>query len=64
MIGHTKDFENKVEQLTSFELFRKGLNNVEILTYDELLNRAKFIIGNQKESTVEDEEDDDFDLPF
>jgi hypothetical protein len=64
LIGHTKEFNNDVEQITSFELFRKGLNNVEILTYDELLERARFIIGQDKTSNSEPESDDEYDLPF
>lgn len=32
----------------TFELFRRNLNNIEIITYDELYNRAKFIIENTK----------------
>lgn len=62
LIGHTKEFGDNLDKLTSFELFRKGLNNVEILTYDELLNRAKFILGNQKENVIDEIEDND--LPF
>jgi hypothetical protein len=64
LIGNSKEFNNNIEQLTTFELFRKGLYNVEILTYDELLERARFILGQ----TVLDEkvelEDDELDLPF
>jgi hypothetical protein len=31
------------EQLSSFELFRRGLGDVEVITFDELLERARFI---------------------
>lgn len=64
LIGHTKEFDNNIEQLTTFKLFRKGLNNVEILTYDELLERAKFITGHDEEDNIETETDEDFDLSF
>jgi hypothetical protein len=32
------------EQLSSFEFFRRGVLDVEIITYDELYQRAKFIV--------------------
>lgn len=63
LIGNTSEFDNNIEQITSFELFRKGLNNVEILTYDELLERARFILGIDKiQSEIPIEETED--LPF
>lgn len=37
------DQEKKIKAKT-FELFRRNLRNVEILTYDELLDRAKYIV--------------------
>lgn len=64
LIGDTSQFENDSEKLTSFELFRQGLTNIEILTYDELLERAKFIVGNLKNTEKDTEQDDDDDLPF
>jgi hypothetical protein len=33
-------------KLRTFELFRRDSRNVEILTYDELYERAKFIVGH------------------
>ncbi len=64
LIGNTSEFKNSLEQLTTFELFRKGLNNVEILTYDELLERARFILGQSKNRNLESVENKDDDLPF
>jgi hypothetical protein len=60
LIGNTKEFEKCVEQLTTFELFRKGLNNLEILTYDELLERARFIVGHSKPE-IKNQSETDFD---
>ncbi|PQJ84465.1 Shedu immune nuclease family protein, partial [Aliivibrio sifiae] len=34
----------------TFELFRRDSRNVEILTYDELFERAAFIVGNEHKS--------------
>ena len=36
---------NTLERRNCFEIFRGQLKNTEIVTYDELLNRARFIIG-------------------
>ena len=32
------------EQLSSFELYRRGITDVEIITFDELYQRARFIV--------------------
>ena len=32
------------EQMESFELYRKSHNEVEVITFDELYERARFII--------------------
>lgn len=63
LIGNTKQFDNDLSKLTTFELFRRGLNSVEILTYDELLERAKFILGQKEPSSKENQGRND-DLPF
>lgn len=65
LIGNTAEFKNDLEKITTFELFRKGLNNVEILTYDELLERAKFILDNKEiKFEILNEETKDDDWPF
>ena len=56
------------DKLGSFQLFRRNLHNPEIITYDELLGRAKYIVDSDSESTEEDDfldkyEDND-DIPF
>ncbi|MGV9334803.1 DUF4928 family protein [Nocardia sp. NPDC003726] len=35
------------EQVSSFELYRRSVSDVEIITFDELLARAKFIVGDE-----------------
>jgi hypothetical protein len=45
------------DQRQSFELFRRGLFNPEILTFDELYQRAEFIVkhvGNGEKPTLRD----------
>lgn len=48
IIGADSQFEGteKIKQikLRTFELFRRDSRNIEILTYDELYERAKFIV--------------------
>ena len=52
--GSRKEFdaiENEREKeikLDTFELFRRDNRNLEILTYDELFDRAEFIVKNKK----------------
>jgi hypothetical protein len=56
VIGSLKEFiaENGVneQKFSSFELLRKNIINPEIITYDELYERAKFIVTNDEESIV------------
>lgn len=43
VIGHIKEL-NQAGKRTTFELFRRNLVNPEIITFDELYERAKFIV--------------------
>lgn len=43
VIGNTKEL-NKIAKRNTFELFRRNTVNPEILTFDELYERAKFIV--------------------
>ncbi len=51
VIGSTKQFDGdeKEKQIKAktFELFRRDSRNIEILTYDELYERAKFIVEHK-----------------
>ena len=56
VIGSTKQFsgddkENQIKAKT-FELFRRDSRNIEILTYDEMYERAKFIVEHKKKDSV------------
>ena len=44
VIGNTSELDT-ADKKRSFELFRKGLNQIDIITYDELLERANHIVG-------------------
>jgi len=48
VIGSLSEFQSEhgvnEEQYSSFELFRRSLNSPEIITFDELFERAKYIV--------------------
>lgn len=44
VIGNLEQLKDHDEKFTCFQLFRSSLNNPEILTYDELYERAKCIV--------------------
>lgn len=66
IIGHWSELKmstNKLEEeikKKTFELYRRDSRNIEIITFDELFERAKFIVEGDKQ-TVEYEPED---LPF
>lgn len=49
VIGNLKELTDNgdinPEKSLSFELYRKSINDVEIITFDELYERAKFIVN-------------------
>ncbi len=51
VIGTTKEFNNIESKLNCFEIFRRNLHNPEVITFDELYERAKFIVNNKPNST-------------
>lgn len=71
IIGHKDQFlgatkEDSIKRKT-FELYRRNSKNIEILTYDEVFERANFIVNDGTENSdseldIDLEEDDD--LPF
>lgn len=68
IVGHTSQLINSSKRGT-FERFRRNLANPEILTFDEVLDRAKFIVGNTEikpviEVAPADEEVNLDDIPF
>jgi hypothetical protein len=52
IIGNLRDLsagtEINIEKMTSFELYRRSQQGVEILTFDELYARSKFIVESQE----------------
>lgn len=61
IIGHTDQFKGATKEALikrkTFELFRRNSRAIEIVTYDELLERAKFIVSDsKKDESVQEEE--------
>ena len=67
IIGNSSQFkgddrDSRVKAKT-FELYRRNSRNIEILTFDELYERASFIVNNKIDSNIKTELELD-DLPF
>lgn len=61
IVGNSGEL-NDWNKRNSFERFRREIRNPEIITYDELFERAKFIVGDLE--TSQEIPDEDEDLPF
>lgn len=48
IIGNTAQLDGR-DKKNSFELFRRNLKNPEVLTFDELLERARFIVSETEQ---------------
>lgn len=53
IIGNTSEFSNDRDARNTFELFRTQLSGIEIITFDEVYERAKFIVENKSISVSE-----------
>lgn len=68
IIGHWNELSKSANKLEreikkkTFELYRRDSRNVEIITYDELFDRAKFIVEGEKPNSKNENPNDD--LPF
>lgn len=51
VIGSLSEFTNRGatnrEKITSFEQYRRSIQDVEVLTFDELYERASFIVEDR-----------------
>jgi hypothetical protein len=64
IVGHLSEFEGEFggvneAKFRSFELYRRHMTRPEILTFDELLERAKFIVSEGGDGMPDDDE-----IPF
>jgi hypothetical protein len=65
IIGNSNQYSGKTKEdlikKKTFELYRRNSRNIEIMTYDELFERAKFIVNENDDNSTESTDDD---LPF
>ena len=48
VVGRLSELEQDEAKLRTFDLFRKSLHNTRILTFDELLARARFVVETEE----------------
>jgi len=58
VVGNTNQLNNR-NKINSFERNRNAIQNPEVITFDELYQRARFIVYNNQEPLETDDE-----LPF
>lgn len=51
VIGHTEQLDER-NKLATFELFRAGLHGIDVITFDELLARARSLLLNEQDSAL------------
>ena len=56
VIGSTAELEGDREKWSSFERLRRNVLNPEIITFDELLERARFVVNGDEGDTVSTDE--------
>jgi hypothetical protein len=66
IIGHTQQVADDMDKRATFERFRRNLKNPEIVTFDELFERAKFMVAepNQAPTPADPLEEPGFSDPF
>lgn len=68
VIGNLAQFQTEhgvnASRYQAFEGFRRNLRQPEILTFDELYERARFIVDHTENSGVSSENEDEGDIPF
>ena len=66
IIGNTNELKGNESIISCFESYRRNISNPELITFDELYERAKFIINNknQPDTTEITNEEEEEGLPF
>ncbi len=64
IIGNTAEFIKNESIISCFESYRRNINNPKILTFDELFERAKFIVNNKTNPAITENITKDEDLLF
>ncbi len=50
VVGNTTELQGNDDKVACFELYRRNIRSPEIITFDELLHRARFIVENISQS--------------
>jgi Domain of unknown function (DUF4263) len=64
IIGNTNELNSNESIISCFESYRRNTANPEIVTFDELYERAKFIVNNKSQIDIEVLPEQIDDLPF
>lgn len=64
VIGNTSEFKEDEDMINTFEEYRRNTYNPEIITFDELYERARFIVESDCPEKKETEGKKNNDLPF
>jgi hypothetical protein len=64
VIGNTSELQANESIISCFESYRRNISNPEIITFDELFERAKFIVQSKADGRRPLEEHNLEDLPF
>lgn len=54
VVGHLNQLQGNDDKITCFELFRRNIRSPEILTFDELYQRARCIVENVSQEVEDD----------
>lgn len=64
IIGHSKELKGNESIISCVESFRRNITNPEIITFDELYERARFIVNNAIQTDQSTTATSDNDFPF
>jgi hypothetical protein len=64
VIGNTKELQAAESIISCFESYRPNILNPEVITFDELFERAKFIVNVKSHRSLIKENQDEPDMPF
>lgn len=65
IVGNTAQFDRNNDARRTFEEFRTHIHGIDLITFDELLERARFIVANTDEhEQIQQEEIPEDDFPF
>lgn len=64
IVGNLAEFHDDDSKRKSFELFRRHIHNPQILTFDELYNRAEYMVTQNESQSESEEPEEEWEVPF